>query len=136
MPTLDISPEKVAWVIVRSREFGAKVAPFDGGADADDADEQSGTILENRSDDYTRQELAAFIRALNEDEKLNLVAMSWIGRGTYEKSEWDRALATARREKINSTVDYLLGSPMLADHLETALDAFGYSVAELEDSVS
>lgn len=136
MPTLDISPEKVAWVIVRSREFDAKVAPFDGGADSDDADEQRGTILENRADDHTRQELASFIGALNEDEKLNLVALSWIGRGTFEKSEWARAIATARRERVNSTVEYLLGNPLLAEQLEAGLDAFGFSVQELEDGVS
>lgn len=136
MPTLDISPEKVAWVIVRSREFDAKVAPFDDGADPDDADEQRGTILENRSDDHTRQELASFIDALNEDEKLNLVAMSWIGRGTYTSDEWDRALATARNERVNRTSEYLLGNPLLAEQLEAALDVFGYSTVELEESVS
>ena len=31
MPDLDISPEKVAWVILRAREFEGKVAPFDEG---------------------------------------------------------------------------------------------------------
>jgi hypothetical protein len=62
--------------------------------------------------------------------------MSWIGRGTYTSDEWERALATARSERINSTSEYLLGNPLLAEQLEAALDIFGYSTVELEQSVS
>ncbi|HVT55074.1 MAG TPA: DUF3775 domain-containing protein, partial [Xanthobacteraceae bacterium] len=94
------------------------------------------SILENRPDVPARREIASFIRALNVDEKLNLVALTWIGRGTFDKKEWQRALETARREHVNSTADYLLGNPLLSEQLEAGLDAFGYSVQELEDGVS
>jgi hypothetical protein len=136
MPTLDISPEKVAWIIVRLREIETKVDPVDDVADADYADEQPGTVLQSGPDDHSRQEVATFLQGLNEDEKLNLVALSWIGRGTYDKSEWNRVLEIARNERTNNTTDYLLGNPQLAEELEDGLDAFGFSVAELEDGVS
>jgi hypothetical protein len=133
MPELDISPEKVAWVIVRSREFGAKFASFDL---QDATEKHDGAILENEANDPTQRELASFIRALNRDEQANLVALAWIGRGTYSIDEWESALETARRERQETVVSYLLGIPLLADYLEAALDAFGFSVRDLEQSVS
>jgi hypothetical protein len=134
MPTLDISPEKVAWVIIKAREYDGKVATYeDRGSDA--ADEDSGSILEDRREDSTKNELVSFIRGLNEDEQANLVALTWVGRETYALEDWDEALATARSERVNRTEAYLLGIPLLADYLEAGLEAFGYPVADLEDKL-
>jgi hypothetical protein len=134
MPDLDISAEKVAWVIVRAREFESKVASFDEG-DQETSDEQLGSILENRANDPTMRELVSFIRGLNEDEQANLVAIAWIGRGTYGPEDWDEALATARAEANTPTSRYLLGMPLLADYLEDGLDALGISPKELEEEL-
>ena len=135
MPTLDISPEKVAWVIIKAREYDGKVATYED-RNSDAADEDSGAILEDRREDSTRNELISFIRALNEDEQVNLVALTWIGRETFSIDEWDEALATARSERVNRTEVYLLGIPLLADYLEAGLEAFGYPVSELENKLS
>ncbi|HZP21708.1 MAG TPA: DUF3775 domain-containing protein [Bauldia sp.] len=135
MPELDISVEKVAWVIVRAREYESKVAPFDDG-DAETAEEEGAAILENRRDDATLNELTGFFRGLNDDEEANLVAIAWIGRGTYTAEEWDEALATARAERNTRTERYLLGMPLLADHLEAGLDALGISPMEAEADVT
>jgi hypothetical protein len=126
-PELDISPEKVAWIIERAREFEAKVAPFDDG-DPEAIEDQYGSVLENQKDDPILQELAGFFAALNEDEEANLVAIAWIGRGTYGAEEWGRALATARAEKTTGTGRYLLGMPLLADHLADGMAALGLEV--------
>ena len=131
MPTLDIAPEKVAWLIIKAREFEAKVSSFDGG-DQEGADEQFGSVLENRRDDATVSELTGFFQGLNVDEQANLVAIAWIGRGTYTVDDWDEAMATARSEKSSPTQRYLLGMPQLADYLEEGLDALGIDVAALE----
>jgi hypothetical protein len=131
---LDISPEKVAWVIVRAREYAAKVQPFN--SDPETAAEEHSGILEDRPDEPTSQELAAFLRGLNSDEQANLVALVWIGRGTYEAEEWDDVLNRARSEAAVGTVRYLLQTPMLADYLEAGLDALGFRPAELEQDVS
>jgi hypothetical protein len=135
LPDLDISAEKVAWVIVRAREFESKVAPFDDG-DEESSDEQFGSILENRAGDPTARELISFIRGLNADEQANLVAITWIGRGTYGPEDWDEALATARAEASAPTWRYLLGIPQLADYLEDGLDALGISPTEFEEGIS
>jgi uncharacterized protein DUF3775 len=130
MTGLEISPTKVGFVIVKSREIAAKVAAWDDGATSDHDAE---SILESFSDDATQDELKGFIRDLNEDEQASLVALAWIGRGSFGPEELEEALATARAERNNRTEDYLLGMPLLPDYLEDALDRLGYSVEDAED---
>jgi hypothetical protein len=130
MAGLEISPAKVGFVIVKSREIAAKVAAWDDGATSDhDAD----SILESFTDDATQDELTGFIRDLNEDEQASLVALAWIGRGSFGPEELEEALATARAERTNRTHEYLLGMPLLPDYLEEALERLGYSVEDAED---
>jgi hypothetical protein len=133
---LEISPTKVAHIIIRAREFDAKVATWDdpargGGMNDDEAD----CILEDAPGDATRDELSEFIANLNDDEKAGLVAIAWVGRGSFSADEYEEALDTARAERVNRTEDYLLGMPLLSDYLEEGLDKLGYSVEEAEDGV-
>ena len=130
MTGLDISPTKVGFVIVRARECAAKVGAWDDSATSDhDAD----SILEAFKGDATQAELKEFIHDLNDDEKVNLVALAWIGRGSFGPEELDEALATARAERNQRTAEYLLGIPLLPDYMEDALDRLGYSVEDAED---
>lgn len=132
---LDIAPEKVAHVIIKAREYDAKVGAWDDFPEDGDAEEDPSAILEDYANDPTRAELASFIERLNYDEQANLVALMWVGRGTYEKEEFDEAVDTARSERINATANYLLGIPLLADYLEEGLEKLGYSVDDVESDV-
>ena len=132
---LDIAPEKVAHVIIKAREYDAKVGPWDDTPENGDAEDDPSTILEGYTSDPTRAELAGFIERLNYDEQANLVALMWVGRGTYEKEEFDEAVDTARAERINATAGYLMGIPLLADYLEEGLEKMGYSVDDIESDV-
>ena len=132
---LEISPEKVAHVIVKSREFDAKVDIWDEPSSAADLDDSGEAILEDRTSDATRSEVAEFIALLNEDEQAHLVALAWVGRGTYSADEFADAVLTARAERTNPTEDYLLGIPLLADYLEEGLEKMGYSVEDAEHGV-
>ncbi len=132
---LDIAPEKVAHVIIKAREYDAKVGAWDDSPEDGDAEEDPSAILEDYANDPTRAELAGFIERLNYDEQANLVALMWLGRGTYEKEEFDEAVDTARSERINATANYLLGIPLLADYLEEGLEKLGYSVDDVESDV-
>jgi hypothetical protein len=113
MPELTISPEKVAFLIEKAREFDVKEM---------DSDPDSGS---------NATELTSFIRALNEDEQLDLVALMWLGRGDGGIEEWDelRARAVEARGEYRharaETARYLLGEPMLGDFLADGLDACG-----------
>lgn len=134
-PVLEIAPEKVAHVIIKAREFDAKVGAWDASSEDGDADEDPSSILEDLSNDPTAAEIAGFIDALNDDEQVHLVALAWIGRGTFELEEFDEAVETARNEQTGSTAAYLLGLPLLADYLEEGLEKLGYSANDVESDV-
>ena len=128
---LQIAPTKIGQVIVLAREFDAKVAPWDDSV-RDDRDGDISSILEATANDPILAELKSFIDHLNEDEQVSLVAVMWIGRGTFEPEDLADALSTARSERVNATSAYLLGVPLLSDYLEDGLDRLGYSVEECE----
>lgn len=132
---LEIATDKVGFIILRAREVDAKVEPWDEENSIDRDDRDDDTILEDLPGDATLQELRDFLLGLNEDELANLIALAWIGRGTYAAEELDEAIATAKAEHGSSGVRYLLGLPLLADYLEDALDQLGLSVEEAEQSV-
>jgi hypothetical protein len=134
-PVLEIAPEKVAHVIIKSREYGAKVGAWNASTEEGDADEDPSAILEDFSSDPTLGEIAGFLDALNDDEQAHLVALAWIGRGTYEPEEFDEAVETAKSEQGSSTASYLLGLPLLPDYLEEGLERLGYSANDIESDV-
>ena len=80
-------------------------------------------------------ELRDFIGAMSEDEQAELVAVMWIGRGSFDAADYAEAVGTARAEATTPCADYLIGTPHLAEHLETGLEALGYSVSDEEDGV-
>ena len=128
---LEISPRKIARVIIRAREIDAKVARWDAPGDSVDAD----SILESRRGDATEQELRTYIADLNDDEKASLVAVMWIGRETFDAAELADAIQTAKEEATAPTEDYLLGVPLLSDYLEDGLEALGYSIEDVEEGL-
>jgi hypothetical protein len=130
MAQLEISQDKIGFVIVKAREMAAKVAAWD---DSATSDHDAESILEDFSEDATMAELKEIIADLNEDEQVSLVALAWIGRGSFGPDELDEALSTARAERVNRTEDYLLGMPLLPDYLEEGLDKLGYSVEDAEE---
>lgn len=132
---LEIAPEKVAHIIIRARELGVKVGSWTDTPGEGDAEEDPETILEDFSSDATRAELAGFIATLNDDEKAHLVALTWIGRGTFEVEELEEAVDTARSERATSTSRYLLGMPLLPDYLEEGLEKLGFSVEDVENDI-
>ncbi len=127
---LTIDPSKVCFVIVRAREFDAKEAPVEEDYGSNPADEEMREVLEEFDDDPTYEELREFINTLNEDEQIELVALAWVGRGSFAPDEWEEAKAEARRAHNDRTAEYLLGMPLLADYLAEGLAAFGHSCEE------
>ncbi|MBU2992098.1 DUF3775 domain-containing protein [Octadecabacter sp. 1_MG-2023] len=81
------------------------------------------------------REFDAFVSGLDEEEQASLVAVMWIGRGSFDALEYAEAYNTAVTEASTPTEDYLKGSPHLADHLENGLDALGISAAAEEDDL-
>ncbi len=130
-----IDPDTVRMVIDKARVFDADMA----NGDEDDELEAAGAHTTNdmlEEDDLGDSpegdplfgELRDIINDLNEDEQVELVALTWVGRGSYTAEEWDQAVAEATRAHNARTAQYLLGIPLLADYLAEGLAAFGESV--------
>lgn len=122
---LGISVEKVRFIIVKARQFDAKEGDSDPDESSNAADDGEADVLEDKpEDDAVQQELVQFINGLTEEEQINLVALAWVGRGTYDIEDWDEAIDTARTEHNKRTAQYLLGLPLLGDYLAEGLEAF------------
>jgi hypothetical protein len=133
IPSLSISTEKICFVVMKAREFDVKDADTSFCDDGyDPVDDRMIEVLEDRPDDPVEQELVAFIEAMSEDEQVDLVTLTWLGRGDGTLADWDDLRAEAARVHNKRTASYLLGEPLLPDYLEEALAAFGRSCDEFE----
>jgi Protein of unknown function (DUF3775) len=132
---IQISTSKVAHVILKAREYDAKVATWDDNSESGNAAEEPESILEDFEDDPTRGELYTFIAGLNVDEQSSLVALTWVGRGTYTPDQFEDAVTMAGEERVNSTATYLMGIPLLSDYLADGLEQMGISALASEQEL-
>lgn len=132
MPTLSISPEQVCYLIVKAREFDVQDVTTDPDDGSNPADDRMISVLEEHSDNPVVQEITAFVDALADDEKADLVALMQLGRGDREMEEWQALHDEALREHVGRAADYLLGQPLISDYLEEGLALFGLSCTEFE----
>lgn len=120
----EIHADSIAEVILLAREIQDT-----GSLDARDG------VYHKTGASTAEKEFRSFVSNLTEEEKLSLVAVMWIGRDSFSADEYDEAYQTAAEEATNSTEDYLLGVPLLADYLESGLDALGVSPGDAEDDL-
>lgn len=90
--------------------------------------------LAERENEYSfdpvRQELASFIGDLSEEQKIDLVALMWLGRNGASPAEWPSIHEEAVQAHNARTLDYILGSPLAGDFLEEGLSTLGYACDE------
>lgn len=122
--------EYLAYVIEKAREYGAETAPADSDSGSNPTDDNDVAILEATADNPIGQELAAALNSLDDDQRIEILALMWLGRGDFERSEWRAALTQAREIHNTHETSYLIGTPLLADYLEDGLDALGYALAD------
>jgi hypothetical protein len=84
-------------------------------------------VLEDELNTGVEEEVQALLDDLADDQLAETLALAWIGRGTYDVSEWDDAFAEASDLGTDERMDELLDMPLLASHLESGLAAFDYS---------
>jgi hypothetical protein len=129
---LTISPEKLCFVIVKTREFDVKDEVTEPNVGSNPSDDMEAAVLEDHEDDPVVEELVNFISWLSEDEQIDLVALAWLGRGDGKAEDWARIRAEAVSVHNERTANYLLGMPMLGDFLEEGMSMLGYSCEEFE----
>ena len=129
---LTIPLEKLAYITTKAREFDAEVPPVDEDSGSNPSDDAERDVLEFGADNPTYQELVDAIDSLSDRERIELLALAWLGRGDYAKEEWSEVLEEARRVHDEKETQYLVGTPLLADYLEEGLSELGYSLEDFE----
>lgn len=125
--------ESLCRIILRAKEMEAQVPAADADQSADDVDdyddeqEQSLSVLEDELNSAVEEEMLAILDDLADDQLAETLALAWVGRGTYDASEWEDAFADASDTDPESAIDELLDMPLLASYLEAGLATFDYS---------
>lgn len=129
---LIIPLEKLAYIITKAREFDVEVAPVDEDSGSNPSDDAEWDVLEEGDENTVYQELVDVLNSLSDAERIELLALTWLGRGDYGKEDWREALKEARRVHDEKVTDYLIGTPLLADYLGEGLSQLGYSIQDFE----
>ncbi len=125
--------ETLCRLILRAKELEAQVPAADPDDDPDNVDDfddegdQALSALEDELNSSVEEEVQALLDELAEDQLAETLALAWVGRGTYDTSEWDDAFAEATELDPEERMDELMDMPLLAGHLEAGLAAFDYS---------
>jgi hypothetical protein len=127
---LETPLDTICRLIVRAREWDAQV-PAD---EADDvADEQTMStddpydVMIDEKNESVEEEIIALLDDLAEDQLAEVLALAWIGSGTFDAGEWEEALEEAGDKESDPAADQLMEMPMLAAYLESGLESFGLS---------
>lgn len=114
-------------LIIRAREAEAQVRAIETDEDADPTDSDDGfAVLEDEANESVEEEISALLDDLADDQIAEILALAWVGRGTYDASEWAEALAEAM-DSDEDPATQLLDMPMLSGYLDGGLAAFDLS---------
>jgi len=133
MDELTIEPGYLRNLILRIRALMVKedtVMPDTGGNATDDAGPEA---LQETPGDLNREEILEEFEGLNDDQRAELVALMWIGRGDADAGSWGETLQLARDRREGDTAEYLLGHPLVADYWAEGLDKLGHGSNVLEE---
>jgi hypothetical protein len=131
-PELSVSPEKAFYILMKAREFDEKTEASGMEEGSNPTDDKDVAVLEDNPDDATEEELRSALEALNEDEQLDMIALTWIGRGDFTIDEWKAAREEARSMTDKHVPLYLVETPLFSDYLEEGLAQAGFDLNELE----
>jgi hypothetical protein len=126
--------ETLCRIVLRAREYEAQTpTDYDGNEAADnvdDDDEGALSVLDDAINDSVEEELKAVFEDLGEDQLAEVLALCWVGQGTYDAGDWDEAMEEASdltKDGGAEAIDELMEMPMLASVLEAGLAAFDLS---------
>lgn len=133
-PALTLTPDAAFYILLKAREFDAKVENVDPGSASNPTDDRDVDVLEFNVEDAVEEELVSAIERLNLDARLDLIALIWIGRGDFTFEDWAEARTAAREVDPTQVARYVLGMPTVSDYLEAALAQLGFTLNEYLDS--
>jgi hypothetical protein len=133
LPDLAIALDKVCFIISKAREFDVKDAPTDVDSGSNATDDDMRDVLEDLPGDPTFDEIVGMIDGMTDDERYDLVTLTWLGRDDDSTADdWETLRQEAQRNGTESTARYLLGDPLLSDYLGAGLAKLDLSCADFE----
>ena len=115
--------ETICRIIIRAHEMEAQVPAIETDEDEDPTDsDDEFAVLEDEANEAIEEEMRAALDDLADDQIQEVLALAWVGRGTYDATEWEEALEEA--SDISDPVEELLEMPTLAGLLDAGLAAF------------
>ncbi|WP_025898291.1 DUF3775 domain-containing protein [Sneathiella glossodoripedis] len=130
---LEIAVEKVCDVIINSLALNASLE--EGGDDFSELPDIDEDLEYNSASDGRFEELKRVINKFNIEERQHLVALAWVGRGTFSADEWTDALEETENLDPEHIADYLVNMSQLGDYLEEGLAELGFSSEEFETGI-
>ncbi|NQD92459.1 DUF3775 domain-containing protein [Pseudomonas sp. CrR25] len=124
---LNVNPEIVCRLIALARVFHAKEAVVIPEQPTSPSDDWAMQVLADHADDDAFREFKSIVDDLEPDQQQQVVALFWLGRGDGALEDWGALLEQAEEDWNESTAEYLIAHPYLADYLQEALDLQGYS---------
>jgi hypothetical protein len=125
---LTIPLDQLAFIVEKAREFAVEVEPLDKDPGSNPTDDGGVAILESNPDNPAEEQLTTAIDSLDRRERAELLALLFLGRGDFDKSEWRAALTQAYDIRDEHETHYLVGTPLLADYLEEGAAQLGISL--------
>lgn len=135
----------LCYIIAKAREFDGALDLEEDAADVRpartpdiDRDSYDPEAFDHQTsgravDDTPYDDLAAALTLLNDDQREEVVALLWVGRGDYDRSGWKEAREAATDvSSERELVSYLTGTPLLADMLEEGLTELGHDCEDVQ----
>ena len=132
---MDIATDKVAEFVLRLRAIEVKEGATDPDSGSNPIDDGATDVLVSGTDDASERELRDVVRGLNDDERAELLALLYVGRGDMEAEEWSEAVRFAReREAAGDGLSReLFGTPDAGDLLAEGMERLGLDPLPLAD---
>lgn len=125
--------EKIGFLITLLRDFEVLIPSSHLNDSANPSDHAEVGVLEQSDENPAEAELEDFLSGLNMDEKIELVALLWLGRGDFAQDGWSDALEQASDEVETHNIAQFLLVPSASEFLEEGLTMLGYSIEEAEE---
>jgi hypothetical protein len=121
MAEIEISPDYVRMLSLKVGALAGKEPPHypDPGSNATD---DPLSVIEEDSEDQSREEVIEEIGGLSPREQAELVALMWLGRDDGDAEDWDDLVQQAVERKEVPTAQYLLDHPLLSEFWLSGLD--------------
>jgi Protein of unknown function (DUF3775) len=129
---LSIDPEYLRSLIFRLRAILAREARDMDDSGSNASDDEVPATLQEVAGDLQEEEILEEIDAMDDDHKIELVALMWVGRGDFDAEEWEEALQMAEERHKGPTSAYILSHPLVPDYWAEALDALGHGSEVVE----